>query len=76
MSAVARFAAAGVPVSLLSRFRGALVAAVLGDCVGGEFEGAEDVPLDRVLQHLSALEDESKGDGEDRSATRTCIMSG
>ncbi|KAM9467089.1 ADP-ribosylhydrolase ARH3 [Clarias gariepinus] len=77
MSAVARFAAAGVPVSLLSRFRGALVAAVLGDCVGGEFEGAEDVPLDRVLQHLSALEDESKGDGilqySDDTAMMRCV---
>lgn len=66
MSAAARLAAAaGTPVSLLSRFRGALVAAVLGDCVGGEFEGAQDVPLDRVLQHLSVLEGETRGDGED-----------
>lgn len=65
MSAAARLAAAGAPVSLLSRFRGALVASVLGDCVGGEFEGAEDVPLDRVLQYLSGLEDETRGDGED-----------
>lgn len=54
---------AGGPASL-SRFRGALVAAVLGDCVGGEFEGAEEVPMDRVLQHLNGLEDESRGDGE------------
>lgn len=59
MSAAARVA----PVTL-SRFRGALVGAVLGDCIGGEFEGAVDVPLDRVLQHLSALEDETRGDGE------------
>lgn len=62
-------------MSLLSRFRGALVAAVLGDCVGGEFEGAEDVPLDRVLQHLSGLEDETRGDGED-SFSKTLVMSG
>lgn len=60
MSAAARIAA---PV-MLSRFRGALVGSVLGDCIGGEFEGAVDVPLDRVLQHLSALEDETRGDGE------------
>lgn len=60
MSAAARAAA---PV-MLSRFRGALVGSVLGDCIGGEFEGAVDVPLDRVLQHLGALEDETRGDGD------------
>lgn len=58
-----RAMAAGGPASL-SRFRGALVAAVLGDCVGGEFEGAEEVPMERVLQHLSSLDDETKGNGE------------
>ena len=63
MAAAARIAAIGGPVSTLSRFRGALVGAVLGDCVGGEFEGAEDVPLDRVRQHLSGLEDDTRGDG-------------
>lgn len=65
MAAARLVAAAGAPVSLLFRYRGALVAAVLGDCIGGEFEGAQDVKLDRVLQHLSALEDETRGDGED-----------
>lgn len=61
MTAVrAAASAAGGPASL-SRFRGALVAAVLGDCVGGEFEGAEEVPMESVLQHLSGLEDETKG---------------
>lgn len=60
MSAAARIAA---PV-MLSRFRGALVGSVLGDCIGGEFEGAVDVPLDRVLQHLSALDDDTRGEGE------------
>lgn len=48
----------------MSRFRGALVAAVLGDCVGGEFEGAEEVPMERVLQHLNSLDDDTKGNGE------------
>lgn len=62
MTAV-RAMAAGGPASL-SRFRGALVAAVLGDCVGGEFEGAEEVPMERVLQHLNSLEDERRGNGE------------
>lgn len=58
-----RAMAAGGPASL-SRFRGAMVAAVLGDCVGGEFEGAEEVPMERVLQHLNSLDDETKRDGE------------
>lgn len=61
--AAVRAVAAGGPASL-ARFRGALVAAVLGDCVGGEFEGAEEVPMERVLQHLNSLGDESKGAGE------------
>ncbi|MGH0189620.1 UNVERIFIED_CONTAM: hypothetical protein FKN15_037217 [Acipenser sinensis] len=48
MSAVLGRAGAAGPSSL-SRFRGALVGALLGDCVGAEFEGTEEVPLDRVL---------------------------
>ena len=48
----------------LSRFKGALVGAVLGDCVGGEFEGAEEVPMENVLLHLNSLDDDTKGDGE------------
>ncbi|XP_038823189.1 ADP-ribose glycohydrolase ARH3 [Salvelinus namaycush] len=78
MTAV-RSGGAGGPASL-SRFRGALVAAVLGDCVGGEFEGAEEVPMDRVLQHLNGLEDESRGDGilqysDDTAMTRCVVQS-
>ncbi|XP_051502103.1 ADP-ribosylhydrolase ARH3 [Myxocyprinus asiaticus] len=73
MSAAARIAAPAT----LSRFRGALVGAVLGDCIGGEFEGAVDVPLDRVLLHLSALEDETRGDGilqfSDDTAMMRCV---
>lgn len=75
--AAARAAAAGGPMSL-SRFRGALVAAVLGDCVGGEFEGTEEVPVDRVLQHLSSLNDDSKGNGildySDDTAMTRCVV--
>ncbi|XP_057199845.1 ADP-ribosylhydrolase ARH3 [Triplophysa rosa] len=74
MSAATRVAAAPV---MLSRFRGALVGAVLGDCIGGEFEGAVDVPLDRVLQHLGALEDDTRGDGilqySDDTAMMRCV---
>uniref|UniRef100_H3CU38 ADP-ribosylhydrolase ARH3 n=1 Tax=Tetraodon nigroviridis TaxID=99883 RepID=H3CU38_TETNG len=72
-----RAMAAGGPASL-SRFRGALVAAVLGDCVGGEFEGAEEVPMERVLQHLSSLDDETKGNGNldysDDTAMARCVV--
>ncbi|TNM95889.1 hypothetical protein fugu_016972 [Takifugu bimaculatus] len=68
---------AGGPASL-SRFRGALVAAVLGDCVGGEFEGAEEVPMERVLQHLNSLDDETKGTGNldysDDTAMARCVV--
>ncbi|KAG7237226.1 hypothetical protein INR49_032559, partial [Caranx melampygus] len=76
MTAV-RAVAAGGPASL-SRFRGALVAAVLGDCVGGEFEGAEEVPMENVLQHLSSLDDETKGNGileySDDTAMARCVV--
>ncbi|XP_041668556.1 ADP-ribose glycohydrolase ARH3 [Cheilinus undulatus] len=76
MTAV-RAVAVGGPASL-SRFRGSLVAAVLGDCVGGEFEGAEEVPMERVLQHLNSLDDESKGNGileySDDTAMARCVV--
>ncbi|XP_020498758.1 ADP-ribosylhydrolase ARH3 isoform X1 [Labrus bergylta] len=76
MTAV-RAVAAGGPASL-SRFRGALVAAVLGDCVGGEFEGAEEVPMESVLQHLNSLDDETKGNGvleySDDTAMARCVV--
>ncbi|MBN3319565.1 ARHL2 glycohydrolase, partial [Atractosteus spatula] len=75
--AVGRMAAG--PTSL-ARFRGALVGAVLGDCIGGEFEGAEEVPLDRVLQHLNSLDQENRGDAvlqysDDTAMTRCVVQS-
>lgn len=76
MTAV-RALAAGGPASL-SRFRGSLVAAVLGDCVGGEFEGAEEVPMESVLQHLSNLDNETEGNGileySDDTAMARCVV--
>ncbi|XP_076015508.1 ADP-ribosylhydrolase ARH3 [Genypterus blacodes] len=73
----ARAAAAGGPASL-SRFRGSLVSAVLGDCVGGEFEGAEEVPMENVLRHLTSLDDETKGHGileySDDTAMARCVV--
>ncbi|KAM6916985.1 ADP-ribosylhydrolase ARH3 [Lycodopsis pacificus] len=78
VTAVRAVAAAGGPAASLSRFRGALVAAVLGDCVGGEFEGAEEVPMESVLQHLSNLDDETKGSGileySDDTAMARCVV--
>ncbi|XP_032402796.1 ADP-ribosylhydrolase ARH3 [Xiphophorus hellerii] len=79
MAVRAAASAAGTPASM-SRFRGALVAAVLGDCVGGEFEGAEEVPMETVLQHLSGLEDETKGNcvleySDDTAMTRCVVQS-
>ncbi|XP_028674631.1 ADP-ribosylhydrolase ARH3 [Erpetoichthys calabaricus] len=78
MSAVlGRLGAVG-PASL-SRFRGTLTGALLGDCLGAEFEGAEEVPLDRVIQHLGSLE-ENRGDGilqysDDTAMTRCVVQS-
>lgn len=80
VTAVRAAASAGGGPASLSRFRGALVAAVLGDCVGGEFEGAEEVPMESVLQHLSGLEDETKGNctleySDDTAMTRCVVQS-
>ncbi|XP_034015448.1 ADP-ribose glycohydrolase ARH3 [Thalassophryne amazonica] len=70
-------AAAGGPASL-SRFRGALVGAVLGDCVGAEFEGAEEVPMENVLRHLNSLDEATKGAGileySDDTAMARCVV--
>ncbi|KAL2099260.1 hypothetical protein ACEWY4_005740 [Coilia grayii] len=79
MTAAARLVSAvGGPASLC-RFRGTLVGAVLGDCIGGEFEGTEpeEIPLDRVLRYLDGLEDETRGDcilqySDDTAMTR-CV---
>ncbi|KAJ8289412.1 hypothetical protein GJAV_G00001020 [Gymnothorax javanicus] len=68
---------AGGTVSL-SRFRGALVGAVLGDCLGGEFEGAEEVPMDRVLQHLNGVDKDSESIlqySDDTAMTRCVVQS-
>ncbi|KAM4624927.1 ADP-ribosylhydrolase ARH3 [Polymixia lowei] len=76
MTAGMRAMAAGGAASL-SRFQGALVGAVLGDCVGGEFEGAEEVPLENVLRHLGSLDD-TKGEGileySDDTAMARCVV--
>jgi len=39
----------------ISRFRGALVGAVIGDCLGAHFEGDMQVPLYSALKHFQAV---------------------
>lgn len=74
---VARMMAAGSPASL-SRFRGALVSGVLGDCIGGEFEGAEEVPMESVLEHLYGLDEDTRTGGtleySDDTAMARCVV--
>ena len=41
--------------AVLSRFRGALVGALIGDCLGANFEGDMQIPINSVLQHFSAV---------------------
>ena len=42
--------------SLLSKFKGALVGAVVGDCLGAPFEASWDVQLDGVKRFFSKLQ--------------------
>lgn len=46
--------------SLLSKFKGALVGAVLGDCIGSVFEGlwARSIAVEKVLKSIDKLESE------------------
>nr|XP_033812889.1 ADP-ribose glycohydrolase ARH3 [Geotrypetes seraphini] len=43
----------------LSRFRGALLGALLGDCLGAEFEGRSPVAAARVVRFLKCVEEEA-----------------
>lgn len=45
---------------LLSKFKGALVGALLGDCIGSEFEGlwAKSIGVEKVLKSIGKLESE------------------
>lgn len=44
-----------VKSSMISKFRGALVGAIIGDCFGAYFEGDVQIPMSTVLQHFSAV---------------------
>jgi len=39
----------------MARFRGSLVGAIVGDCLGAYFEGDMEVPMAKALQHFSAV---------------------
>jgi len=41
--------------SMVSKFRGALVGALIGDCLGAHFEGNIQIPMNNVLQHFSSV---------------------
>ena len=43
-------------VSLLSKFKGAMVGAVIGDCIGARFEGNYRVELAEVLGLVQQIE--------------------
>jgi len=40
---------------MFSRFRGAFVGAVIGDCLGANFEGDMQVSMKSALQHFDAV---------------------
>ncbi|XP_051843642.1 ADP-ribosylhydrolase ARH3 isoform X3 [Antechinus flavipes] len=67
MAAVAGGAAAGTARSL-SRFRGCLAGALLGDCVGAVYEAHDNVTMASVLSHVSSLEPEPGAKGSARTA--------
>ncbi|XP_015285110.1 PREDICTED: poly(ADP-ribose) glycohydrolase ARH3 [Gekko japonicus] len=59
--------AAAVPPACLisrSRFRGCLLGALLGDCLGGGFEALESVDLAELLRFVRSLQPQDK-DGEE-----------
>lgn len=61
--------AAGAARSL-SRFRGCLAGALLGDCVGAIYEANDTVNLTSVLRHVQSLEPEPGSPGSARTGGR------
>ncbi|XP_069751759.1 ADP-ribosylhydrolase ARH3 isoform X1 [Narcine bancroftii] len=61
----------------LSRFCGAMAGALLGDCIGGEFEGKEVVRMHDVIEAVRALEEERQEEGSliysDDTAMTRCV---
>lgn len=74
MAAVAAMTAAGFggagPARSLSRFRGCLAGALLGDCVGAIYEAYDPVSLTSVLRHVQSLEPDPGSPGSARTGGR------
>lgn len=54
----------------LSRFRGCLAGALLGDCVGSFYEAHDTVTLTSVLRHVQSLEPDPGSPGSARTGER------
>lgn len=54
----------------LSRFRGCLAGALLGDCVGSFYEAHDTVTLTSVLRHVQSLEPDPGSPGSARTGGR------
>lgn len=64
----------------LSRIRGTLLGALLGDCIGADFEGRDDVKVEDVVQRLKDLERGEQPGGmlyysDDTAMTRSVVHS-
>lgn len=61
---------------LLSKFKGALVGAVLGDCIGSEFEGlwAKSIGVEKVLKSIGKLESEYDPATDGREADKQDML--
>ena len=57
--------------SVLSRFRGALIGAVVGDCLGAHFENQDNVKVEDVTSFFARLTDQKCvcSDSSDSEAT-------
>lgn len=60
----------------LSRFRGCLAGALLGDCVGAVYEAHDTVSLTSVLHHVQSLEPDPGTPGSARTGGRGDIGRG
>lgn len=73
-AAVAAMTAAGCggagAARSLSRFRGCLAGALLGDCVGSFYEAHDTVNLTSVLHHVQSLEPDPGSPGSARTGGR------
>lgn len=78
MAAAVAMAAAGSggagAARSLSRFRGCLAGALLGDCVGAVYEAHDTVSLTSVLRHVQSLEPEPGSPGSARTGGRGGLL--